>query len=163
MPFWCLPKNQQNFFRISTLASKKSSNQKNKGTLNTWLEDFILTLTLLFWFGLILEANTEILGKILLVFWETPKEHFKTDWPLTKYLSQTQFSKRWKGLALHKKIAIANKNRVFKSAKSHHFFLKILFIKQVLQTWQSSAYTVLWTHGFLNNAVFLSWKSALCF
>ena len=47
MFFWCLQISQKTneiFSRISALASKKRSNQNNKGTLYRWLEDFILTL-----------------------------------------------------------------------------------------------------------------------
>ena len=67
-----LPKNQQIFFsRISAQASKKRSNQKNKGTYTTnWRILFWLLRTLLFWFDLFLEARVEILEKVSLVFWE---------------------------------------------------------------------------------------------
>ena len=59
-----LPKNQRNLSRISALA-------KNKGTLHHQLEDYIFdSLTLLFWFGLFLQAGAEILEKISLVFWK---------------------------------------------------------------------------------------------
>jgi hypothetical protein len=52
MSFWCLqidPKNQQNFWRVSALASEKRLNQKNKVPLfffnhskNTQLEAFLI-------------------------------------------------------------------------------------------------------------------------
>ena len=70
MSFWCLQifqKNNEFFSRISALASKKRSNQKNKGTLYRWLEDLILTL-LRYFFDL--EARAEILEKNLLFFWK---------------------------------------------------------------------------------------------
>ena len=49
-----------------------------------------MTLRLLFWFDLFLEARVEILTKFLLVFWsiwsgshlKTPKGHFEINWPL---------------------------------------------------------------------------------
>ena len=47
MAFWCLKifqKTNEIFSGISALASKKRSNQKEKGTLYLELEDFILTL-----------------------------------------------------------------------------------------------------------------------
>jgi hypothetical protein len=46
MSFWCqnfFQKTNEIFSKISSIASKKSSDQKNKGTLYYWLEDFILT------------------------------------------------------------------------------------------------------------------------
>ena len=45
------------FSRISALASKKRSNQKNKGTFGGFHFD---SLTLLFWFDLFLEARAEM-------------------------------------------------------------------------------------------------------
>ena len=79
MSFWCLQisqKTNKNFSRISALASKNRSNQKNKGTLYVPLIDDIV-LTLLHYF---LEASAEILTKILLVFlveMKTKKGHFE--------------------------------------------------------------------------------------
>ena len=73
MSFWChrLDQNTNEIFsRISALASKKISNQKNKDTLYTYLIGLFYfdSLTLLFWFGLFLEARAEILEKISLGF-----------------------------------------------------------------------------------------------
>ena len=73
MSFWCknfFQKKNEIFSRISALTSKMRSNQKNKGTLYQQLEDFILTLTLIFWFDLFLEARAEFLEKNSLVFWK---------------------------------------------------------------------------------------------
>ena len=57
---------------ISALASKKRSNQKNKGTLYVPLIGgfYLDSLTLLFWFDLFLDARAEILEKISLGFWK---------------------------------------------------------------------------------------------
>ena len=64
MSFWCHRLDQntnEKFSRISALASKTRSNQKNKGTFYRQLEDFILTLLhYLFWFDLFLEAKQKI-------------------------------------------------------------------------------------------------------
>ena len=75
MQIWCLQIDQKTneiFVKISTLASKKRSNQKNKGTLSVPLIGWFYFdyFTLLFWFDLFLEARVEIFTKILLVFWE---------------------------------------------------------------------------------------------
>ena len=74
MSFWChnfFQKTNEFFSRISALAYKMRSNQKNKGTLYHYLIGFYIdSLTLLFWFDLFLEARAEILEKISLVFWE---------------------------------------------------------------------------------------------
>ena len=54
MSFWSLQIDQKNneiFVRIFALASKKNSNQKNKGTLYHELDDFTLT-TLNYFFDL---------------------------------------------------------------------------------------------------------------
>ena len=54
MFFWCLQIDQKTneiFVRIFALASKKKSNQKNKGTLYHELDDFTLT-TLNYFFDL---------------------------------------------------------------------------------------------------------------
>ena len=70
MSFWCQQNTNKKISRISALASKKRSNQKNKGTLYRKLEDFILTLLhYFFWFDLFLEARAEILEIFSLVFW----------------------------------------------------------------------------------------------
>ena len=55
---------------------------------------YIDSITLLFWFDLILEARVEILTKISLVFLVdlvTPKEHFEINWPLLGRLEQDLF------------------------------------------------------------------------
>ena len=44
LKFSFAPKNERKYFCISALASKKRSNQKDKGTLYCQLKDFILTL-----------------------------------------------------------------------------------------------------------------------
>ena len=60
------PKNQQKNLRISALASKKRSEQKNKGTLSLIRGYFIWSYNKVFWFELFLKARAEILS---LVFW----------------------------------------------------------------------------------------------
>ena len=61
-------KNNEIFSRISALASKKRSNQKNKGHFIPLIGGFYFdSLTQLFWSDLFLEARAEILEKISLV------------------------------------------------------------------------------------------------
>ena len=71
MSFWfhSLDKNtNETFSKISALASKKMSNQKNKGNFTHLIEGFYFASPiLLFWFDLFLEARVEILEKISLV------------------------------------------------------------------------------------------------
>ena len=90
MSFWCLQISQkihEIFSRISAIASKKRSNQKNKGNLYVPLIGgfYFDSLTLLFWFDLFSEARAEILEIISWLFLgdlKTPKGHFKITWPL---------------------------------------------------------------------------------
>jgi hypothetical protein len=76
MSSWCFQisqKTNESFSRISALASKKRSNQKNRGTchLIPLIGGFYFdSLTLFFLFDLFLEARAEILEKLLLIFWE---------------------------------------------------------------------------------------------
>ena len=88
MSFWCqnfFQKTNEIFSRISALASKKRSNQKNKGTL---YQDYFIPLiggfyfdflTLLFLFDLFLQARAEIQNyfRLFLVQMKTLKSHFE--------------------------------------------------------------------------------------
>ena len=100
MSFWCLQidrKTNEILVRTSALASKKRPNQKKLSTSYHQLDDYILTLTLLFWFHLFLEARVEIPTKFLLVFWSIWKDSkgdFEINWPLG-WAKQRQL---WAGL-----------------------------------------------------------------
>ena len=74
MYLWCLhisQKTNEFFARISALASKQRSNQKNKDNFYHYVIGgfYFDPLPLLFWFDFFLEARVEILEIILLVFW----------------------------------------------------------------------------------------------
>ena len=71
MSFWCLQifqKTKEIFSRISALASKKKSNQKNKDFIPLIGGFYFDSLILLFWFDILLEAK--ILEKISFFFWK---------------------------------------------------------------------------------------------
>ena len=82
---WKHGKNRWIFIRISSLASKKRSNQKNKGTFYHKLEDFISTL-LHYFFDLtsfyMLGQKYENVFVRFLVQMKTLKSPFEINWPL---------------------------------------------------------------------------------
>ena len=84
MSFWYLQifqKNNEMFSRISALASKMRSNQKNKGHFIPLIRGFYFDsyTTFLIW--------PPFPGKFFVVFLDhmkTPKGHFKINWPLAE-------------------------------------------------------------------------------
>ena len=64
----CGEKNNQIFLRISALASKKRSNQKNKCTFIFLEINKNKSINSFFWFGLFVEARAESLKNFCLYF-----------------------------------------------------------------------------------------------
>ena len=139
MSFWCFQifqKTNENFSWIAALASKKKSNQKSKGTIYWQLENFILTLTILFWFDLFLLGQKS--WKICDCFLEdlkAPKGHFEIKWPLTRYVISCSFVK-----LLHFSRKKYFEGRIFQGPKRS---LVLFFILPFIRHLETAAATTL--------------------
>ena len=99
-----LPKNQRKYLRISALASKNRSNQKDKYALYHLLDDFILTLLLYYIFDFTSflsfgQKSFKINFVGFLVDLKTPKGRFEINWPLISLKNMSSLT--FHGYAFH--------------------------------------------------------------